>query len=586
MKQRLRLCRPLLGSLLGSLGGALLALPAAAAQHELAFPLRVLSRDAEQVRLALAPAALARLAELESAVLVGVPLPRGAADLEVKRVDLAARRFGFHLDGAPIDDPTRDVGLSIWTGHVRGAPQDEVALSFSSVGCRGWIRRGSELFHLASGPGPGGDWSSPRIVMTTEAALLAAGAPRPPLCKSSAVNSTSSQGAATPSATSSATPNSPGGPLALWAPLLEARVAIETDYQLNQVFGGNLAAQTTYVATLLTWISYRYEEQVQAVLTYPYVAFYTNANDPWSTPDWGGNSVDMLFEFQGAWANNVPANAHLGAFLSGASLGGGVAWLPGLCNPPYNFSVSGNLGGSVTFPVSVNSGNWDYMVIAHEIGHNFGAPHTHDYCPTPADTCAPNGYYGACQSSNSCTSSGTLMSYCHLCPGGMNNITTYFHPLSVADMRAWAENNCLPLYCPGPSTYCTAKVNSQGCAPSMDATGHPTLSGLDNFTLRAQSVINNKNGLFFWGFAPAAAPFQGGTMCVSAPLVRTGLQNSGGAAGADDCSGAYSFAFTHAYAASRGLTGGTTIYAQCWQRDPASAIPTGLTNALQFTLCN
>jgi hypothetical protein len=576
---------PVLFGRLAFAASSFAALPVAAAQHELAFPLRVVDRGPERVELALAPGALARLDGSEHVVLLRAPLPNGAVDLEVTRVDVAARRFGFQLDGAALEDPTRDVSLSIWTGHVRGAPQDEVALSFSSVGCRGWIRRGAELFHLASGPGADGDWNAPQIVMTSEAALIAAGAPRPPLCASNSVTAPPSQGAATPGVKPTASSTS-SGPLALSAPLLEGRVAIETDYQLNQVFGGNLAAQTAYLTTLLTWVSYRYEEQIQTVLTYPYVALYTTSSDPWSTPDWGGNSVDMLFEFQAAWANNIPTNAHLGAFISGASLGGGVAWLPGLCNPPYNFSVSGNIGGGVTFPVSVNSGNWDFMVIAHELGHNFGAPHTHDYCPTPADTCAPNGYYGACQTSNSCTSSGTLMSYCHLCPGGMNNITTYFHPLSVADMRTWAETTCLPLHCPSPVVYCTAKVNSQGCAPAMDATGHPTLGGLDNFTLRAQSVINNKNGLFFWGFAPAAAPFQGGTLCVSAPTVRTPVQSSGGTPGADNCSGAYNFAFTHAYALSRGLAAGMTIYAQGWQRDPASAFPTGLTNALQFTLCN
>ena len=35
------------------------------------------------------------------------------------------------------------------------------------------------------------------------------------------------------------------------------------------------------------------------------------------------------------------------------------------------------------------------------------------------------------------------MSYCHLCPGGTANITTFFHPTNVGIMTT-AANSCLP----------------------------------------------------------------------------------------------------------------------------------------------
>jgi len=230
--------------------------------------------------------------------------------------------------------------------------------------------------------------------------------------------------------------------------------------------------------------------------------------------------------------------------------------------------------------------NWDFMVTAHEIGHNFGSPHTHDYCP-PLDECAPPGYFGGCQTQQVCTNQGTIMSYCHLCSGGLANVTTYFHPQNVIDMRAWVEGTCLPAYCADPSVYCVGKQNSAGCTPAIDASGHATLSGLDDFHVVATSVLNQKLGLVFWGFNPASTPFQGGTKCVASPTRRTPLQASGGSAlPAIDCTGSYDFFWSHAYAASKGLTGGTDLYCQYWYRDSGASFATGLSNALQFTLCN
>jgi hypothetical protein len=82
------------------------------------------------------------------------------------------------------------------------------------------------------------------------------------------------------------------------------------------------------------------------------------------------------------------------------------------------------------------------MVIAHELGHNFGTPHSHDFCP-PLDECAPSGWFGQCQTQQTCTSQGSIMSYCHLCNGGTANVTTYFHPTTVQVMRDRALA-CLP----------------------------------------------------------------------------------------------------------------------------------------------
>jgi len=138
-----------------------------------------------------------------------------------------------------------------------------------------------------------------------------------------------------------------------------------------------------------------------------------------------------------------------------------------------------------------------------------------------------------------------------------------------------------------PSTYCTAKVNSQGCTPAIAASGTPSASSPTGFHITAMSVINNKNGLFFYGLSgPAAVPFQGGTFCATAPVRRTPLLSSGGNSPPDDCSGSYSFDFNAWFdgGGDANLFAGTRVNGQFWSRDPSAAFGTGLTNAVEFTI--
>jgi hypothetical protein len=134
--------------------------------------------------------------------------------------------------------------------------------------------------------------------------------------------------------------------------------------------------------------------------------------------------------------------------------------------------------------------------------------------------------------------------------------------------------------------YCTSMHNSQFCLPAMSATGHLSATGADDLHLLADRIVNQKSGLLFWGFTPSSSPFQGGTKCVAQPVFRTGLLASGGSPSGGDCTGAFDFAFTRAYAASKGFTTpGSVAFAQFWYRDPQSQYGTGLTDATAIVLC-
>ena len=144
------------------------------------------------------------------------------------------------------------------------------------------------------------------------------------------------------------------------------------------------------------------------------------------------------------------------------------------------------------------------------------------------------------------------------------------------------------VFAPETTTYCTAKVNSQGCAPAIAATGFASISGLTPYDVSATNVLGLKTGILFYGLnGPTVAPFLGGTLCVQPPLRRTPTQFSGGGA-PDDCSGTYSFDFQLwlQSGADPALAPGVEVNAQYWGRDPSILDGSGssLSNAVEFTV--
>jgi len=135
-----------------------------------------------------------------------------------------------------------------------------------------------------------------------------------------------------------------------------------------------------------------------------------------------------------------------------------------------------------------------------------------------------------------------------------------------------------------PLIYCTGKLNSLGCTPSIFSSGSPSASSSSPFLIQASNLVNQKNGLLFYSHRPNAVLFQGGTKCVAEPTTRTPPQSSGGATTGASCSGTFSFDFNDwmQNGPDLSLGAGAEIYAQYWSRDPQSPSHTSLSNALQF----
>ena len=143
--------------------------------------------------------------------------------------------------------------------------------------------------------------------------------------------------------------------------------------------------------------------------------------------------------------------------------------------------------------------------------------------------------------------------------------------------------------------FCTSKINSLGCTPAIAFTGTPKFSQGSGFVVRASNVINNKNGLLFYGLNGGTnAAFQGGTLCVQTPIRRTPAVNSGGNVGPNDCSGIFALDMS-AFAAgvfpgTPPLPGlrepGQVVTCQWWGRDPGYVTPnnTTLSNGLSYVV--
>jgi hypothetical protein len=76
------------------------------------------------------------------------------------------------------------------------------------------------------------------------------------------------------------------------------------------------------------------------------------------------------------------------------------------------------------------------------------------------------------------------------------------------------------------------------------------------------------------------------TLCLTPPLHRTPLWNSGGSIGIHDCTGTLSFDFTAASLAQHGLGVGTRACTQIHGRDPGFPIPDNvqLSSAVAFVV--
>ena len=312
-------------------------------------------------------------------------------------------------DGSVAEVEIDAPNLVVLTGQVVGDDRSRILLAEGDMGTMGYVRLEDRTFIFSSG-----HQGKEQPTLSFDVNLLPKGALEllPLSCELLEISDQENQ-------QDQSSGGSMGGLASGVLPCRKVGFAIETDNEyLSNLFGGNQNSANAYTATLLAGTSDIYVEQFNTYLEIDYLRLWAT-NDPW---DSSGTS-SQLTAFVQYWQDNMTSvDRDLAHFLSGRGLGGGVAYLGGLCGGGSAYALSANLNGFFPYPIVDNSNqNWDLMVFAHETGHSFGSPHTHDYSPA-IDGCAS----GDCSVADA--NEATIMSYCHLCSGGLSNMRMEFHP--------------------------------------------------------------------------------------------------------------------------------------------------------------
>ncbi|MDW8075918.1 MAG: zinc-dependent metalloprotease [Bacteroidota bacterium] len=209
-----------------------------------------------------------------------------------------------------------------------------------------------------------------------------------------------------------------------FSPLLQARVAVETTTSLYQRLGRSQQRVAAYIAALFSMVSKIYEDEINVRLVLSWVLIWAEPPDGDEDPYQNDTDIAALLnEASRYWNNNwtfVDRDVvHVLTAPSSTDVGG-IARLATLCSRNSAYSVSG-IRGTFTYPTAAYT--WDVFVVAHEIGHVFGAPHTHDcYWAPPLDTCVtktgnppiPDACYQSPIQPRPSWNGGSIMSYCHL----------------------------------------------------------------------------------------------------------------------------------------------------------------------------
>lgn len=196
--------------------------------------------------------------------------------------------------------------------------------------------------------------------------------------------------------------------------LLEAQIAVEADSCFFAAAGGSVDLVEAYINALFAMSSAIYEDEAQITFHISWLKLWASG-DPYNVK---GNAYLLPDTVRSYWKTHyadVPRDlAHVMTSIGYG--GGGFGWF-GMCSTDYGYSVS---SPRTHEPFPTFAFTYDAYIVSHEIGHNFGLPHSHScYWNPPLDTCYTTDN-DSLKLNDACyampvtprKSPGTIMSYC------------------------------------------------------------------------------------------------------------------------------------------------------------------------------
>ena len=196
------------------------------------------------------------------------------------------------------------------------------------------------------------------------------------------------------------------------------KIFLECDYKLYQDKNRSVTNVKNYVSSLFNVVkTLYYNENVNIEISDIMV---WSSQDPFLHTD----LASILYHYSNYRQNNFTGNLAQLVTTFAPQQQGGIAFLGTLCQAyngqsgPHSFAYIYNSFSQLP------SYSWSVEVMSHELGHNFGSPHTHACFWGPfrnqaLDNCQPPEN-NACSAGPAPVGGGTVMSYCHLSGYGIN----------------------------------------------------------------------------------------------------------------------------------------------------------------------